>query len=31
MTEVHNGFKDAWDDLYPPIEGRRFNVKRPKT
>jgi hypothetical protein len=28
MTELHNVFVDNWDDLYPPIEGWRFNVKR---
>jgi uncharacterized cupin superfamily protein len=28
MTETQNVFHDAWDELYPPVEGWRSNVRR---
>ena len=28
MTEVANVFGDDWQDIYPPVEGWRSNVKR---
>jgi uncharacterized cupin superfamily protein len=26
--DVANVYADEWDDIYPPVEGWRFNVKR---
>jgi uncharacterized cupin superfamily protein len=28
MSEVRNAFADAWEELYPPTEGWRSNVRR---
>ena len=28
MTDVRNAFEDEWEDIYPPIEGWRSNVRR---
>ena len=28
MSETRNVFADEWDDIYPPLEGWRSNVKR---
>jgi uncharacterized cupin superfamily protein len=28
MSETRNVFADEWDDIYPPLEGWRSNVRR---